>query len=424
MNNKVKIFTKYLKIPTSSSVLNTKLLLLTKGLDFDFPSIRRTYAKLKEKYKVNKIRVSDRHFLSPKSAERDFIPDELILEEGDQKSIVKVYFKKNSPFLFSIANNEFVILDKQLQEKFPVNVRPVPLYNYSKKLHKGIPLDEFVNVVGLDRISIIPFDGCEHWVFGEQCQFCGANPQRIGFTGIKPNVFEIRNKFNGDYKAWWNYYRNYVRENVFRSVQALLKDKIKPHFHFLIISGNLLDLDFEWDIAFDIIDVIKGKINFSKIDSYFNLMPPSNFKKIEKAYKYGFQYICFNLECFDKKIFEKVCPGKAKIFGYEKIIKALRYSVDIFGKGRVRTNFVLGSEPLSGLIEGITKLAKEGIVSDYTIFFPRPGSIWFQKEPPLPEDVLNFTQKLVKIYKEYGFKPFCCSMSSRSSIVNEVYYYL
>lgn len=90
----------------------------------------------------------------------------------------------------------------------------------------------------------------------------------------------------------------------------------------------------------------------------------------------------------------------------------------------MRTNFVLGSEPLSGLIEGITKLAKEGIVSDYTIFFPRPGSIWFQKEPPLPEDVLNFTQKLVKIYKEYGFKPFCCSMSSRSSIVNEVYYYL
>ena len=417
----MRIFTQYLKTPTSSAVLNTKLLLLTKGLDFDFSSIRKTYPKLKDKYKVNKIRVSDRHFISPKSTERDFIPDELVLEKGNQKSVVKVYFKKDSPFLFSIKNNKFVILNKKIKAEFPVNIKPVPLYSYSKKLHKGIPLDEFVNVVGLDRISIIPFDSCEHWVGGEQCQFCGANPGRMEFAGIKPNVFEIKNKFNGDYKAWWRHYRNYICENVSRSFKALLKDKIKPHFHFAIISGNLKDLDFEWEIAFDLINVIKDKIDFSKIDSYFNLMPPLSFKKIEKAFKYGFRYMCFNLECFDKEIFKKVCPGKHRIYGYEKMIEALKYSVDIFGKGCVRTNFVLGSEPLDGLIKGVSKLAKEGIVSDYTIFFPRPGSLWANREVPHPDEILYFTKKLVEIYKKYNFKPFCCSLSSRSSIANEIY---
>jgi hypothetical protein len=95
-------FKRYLKIPTQSPVINSKLLLLTKGLDFDFPTIRKIYPDLKERYKVNKIRVSDRHFISPKDPERDFIPDELILKEGNQKSVVKVYFKKDSPFLFSI----------------------------------------------------------------------------------------------------------------------------------------------------------------------------------------------------------------------------------------------------------------------------------------------------------------------------------
>jgi hypothetical protein len=68
-------FNRYFKIPTQSPVINSKLLLLTKGLYFDFPTLRKIYPDLKEKYKVNKIRVSDRHFLSPTSTERDFIPD-------------------------------------------------------------------------------------------------------------------------------------------------------------------------------------------------------------------------------------------------------------------------------------------------------------------------------------------------------------
>jgi hypothetical protein len=417
-------FKRYLKIPTQSPVINSKLLLLTKGLDFDFPTIRKIYPDLKERYKVNKIRVSDRHFISPKDPERDFIPDELILKEGNQKSVVKVYFKKDSPFLFSIKENKFIILDKQTEEILPIEVTPVPLYNYSKKLYKGVPLDEFVNVVGLDRVSILPFDGCEHWAFGEQCQFCGANPKRLGFTGVKPNVFEIKTKFNGDYKAWWNYYRNYMCENVSKSLESLLQDEIKPHFHLAIMSGNLLDLDFNWEIAFDLIEAIKDKIDFSKIDSYFNLMPPFDFEKIKKVYQYGFKYMCFNLECFDEQIFKKVCPGKHRIYGYKRMIEALKYSVSIFGKGRVRTNFVLGSEPINGLIKGILELAEMGIVSDYTVFFPRPGSLWANKEPPSSDEILYFTKNLVEVYKKYGFKPFCCSLSSRSSIPNEVYEYL
>lgn len=415
------IFSRYLNLPTPFDVLNTKLLLLTRGLDFNFPSIRKAYPELKSDYKVNKIRVSDRHFIATKSIERDFIPDELILEKGDYKSVVKVYFRQDSPFIFSIENNEFIILDKKMKEKFPISVRPVPLYNYAKKKHKGIPLDEFVSVVGLDKISIIPYDGCENWMVGEQCQFCGANPDRMKFAGIKPNIFEIKTKFSGDYRRWWSHYRNYMRENIVRSLETLLIDKIKPHFHFAIISGNLLDLDFEWEIVFDLIEVIKKKINFSKIDSYFNLMPPLDFKKIKKAFEYGFRYMCFNLECFDKQIFKKVCPGKDKIYGYEKIIEALKYSVNIFGKGKVRTNFVLGSEPLEGLVKGVRQLAREGIVSDYTIFFPRPGSIWANREVVSPNDILDFTKKLIEIYKEYNFKPFCCSLSSRSSIANEMY---
>jgi hypothetical protein len=417
----MKALKKYLKIPTSSEVLNFKLLLLTNGLDFNFKAIKKKYPEIKSDYKVNKIRVSDRHFLPVKNIERDFIPDELILEREKEKSVVKVYYRKESPFLFSVENNDFVILDKKTKENFPVSIRLVPLYDYAKRKYKGVSLDEFVSVVGLDKVSIIPYDGCENWVYGEECKFCGANPKRMGFTGIKPNVFEIKNKFSGDCKSWWNYYRDYMCRNVSRSFEALLKDKIKPHFHFTVISGNLSDLDLEWEIVFNLIDAMKDKINFSEIDSYFNLMPPLDFKKIKKSREYGFRYMCFNLECFDKQLFKNVCPGKSKRYGYEKIIKALKYSVKVFGKGNVRTNFVLGSEPLDKLLRGLLWLANEGIVADYSVFFPRPGSVWRYKETISPDEVLHFTKKLIEVYKKYNFKPYCCSLSSRSSIANEVY---
>ncbi|MDD5551646.1 MAG: hypothetical protein PHI88_00565 [Candidatus Pacebacteria bacterium] len=420
----MKIFEHYLKNPTSSFVLNTKLLLLTFGLDFDFSSIQEGFPEFSLKYKANKIKVSDRHFISVKTDKRNFIPDELILEDGNQKSIVKVYFRKESPFICLVKNKKFLILDKKTDKRMPVSVKAVPLYPYNKKKINGIPVDEFVSVVGVDRISIIPYDGCENWISGEQCKFCGANPKRLGFEGFKPNVFEIKNKFNGDYKNWWYYYRDKTLKRISQCVDLLLRDKIGPHFHFSIISGNISDLDFEWKMIFDIVDSIKDKIEFSKVDSYFNLMPPLNFEYIEKVFDYGFKYICFNLECFNKKIFKKVCPGKEKIYGYDRMLESLIYSADIFGKGRTRTNFVLGTEPLSGLIAGIETLAKKGVVSDYTVFFPRPGSVWGNRNPLPPQKILDFTEKLVSIYKNYKFKPFCCTLSSRSSIANEFYKFL
>lgn len=36
-------------------------------------------------------------------------------------------------------------------------------------------------------------------------------------------------------------------------------------------------------------------------------------------------------------------------------------------------------------------------------------------------DVINFTNELVKIYLKYNQHPIFCSLSSRSSIVNEAY---
>jgi hypothetical protein len=150
-------------------------------------------------------------------------------------------------------------------------------------------------------------------------------------------------------------------------------------------------------------------------------MPPKDFGLIQKSKNFGYRQISFNLECYDPKVFKEVCPGKDELYGYKMFMDAFDQAVKVYGPGNVRSNFVLGAEPAENLIRGAKEFAERGIVADYSIFFPRPGSPWSKKKAPKVSDVIDVSENLVGIYKRYGFKPFCCSLSSRSSIMSEMY---
>ena len=106
---------------------------------------------------------------------------------------------------------------------------------------------------------------------------------------------------------------------------------------------------------------------------------------------------------------------------YNSFIQKLKEAVQIMGKGNVRTNFVLGLQDVEELLIEIEKLAKDGVVADYSIFQPKPNTEYYNKLAPSFEQVKYFTERLVEIYIKYNFKPIYCSISSRSSIINELY---
>jgi len=416
------VFKKFLDQPSSSAVLNSKLLLLTHGLDFSFAQLRQNFPQLKEKYKVNKIKVSDRHQVSTQSGQRDFIPDELILADSRNKSVCKVFYRPSSAFVLGWQEGEFIISEKDSRQEFPIKIEPVKLPNFSKLKYQDVYLDEFISVVGQDRLSIIPFDGCSNWPQGLPCLFCGANPSRLGFSGIKPDVYSLEGEHQNNCSQWWQAKKKTMMSGISLALQKFSElDELTPHFHFNLIGGNLPDMDFCWKLSLEVAELVREYIDLKKIDSHFNMMAPMNFKLIDRAKEIGFTNMDMNLECFDRSYFQKVCPGKAKQIGYQKIREALAYSLKSFGRGQVRSNFVLGAEPFSRLLAGAEELGQQGIVADYTIFFPRPGSRWHDKPTPDPNQVLDFTEQLVKIQKKHGLHPFCCSLSSRSSIANEVF---
>ena len=96
-------------------------------------------------------------------------------------------------------------------------------------------------------------------------------------------------------------------------------------------------------------------------------------------------------------------------------------AVNIMGKGKVRSNFVLGLDDMEETLEFAEEIAKKGIVFDYSVFQPKKCTPYENKKAPDFDKVITFTYELSKIYKENNLKPIFCSLSSRSSIVNELY---
>jgi biotin synthase-related radical SAM superfamily protein len=119
----------------------------------------------------------------------------------------------------------------------------------------------------------------------------------------------------------------------------------------------------------------------------------------------GADEIKLNIETFDRERFAKVC-GKLH---YDFVLEALDHAVEVFGKGKVTTNLLVGlGESDGNLLDGVRYFAERGIVATL-----RPLRInSFNREPltealgPLepvtPERIVDLATKAKAIMEENG----------------------
>jgi hypothetical protein len=100
----------------------------------------------------------------------------------------------------------------------------------------------------------------------------------------------------------------------------------------------------------------------------------------------GVSSITMDLEVLNERLFNIICPGKAKWVGYQNWKKSLVEAVDIFGPGRVNTAVVSGvellppfgfpseEEALHALLGEAEGLARHGVGTVLAIWIPRPGA--------------------------------------------------
>ena len=86
----------------------------------------------------------------------------------------------------------------------------------------------------------------------------------------------------------------------------------------------------------------------------------TSMEQIDALRDYGADEIKINIETFDRDIFAKVCPRK----DYDLILRSIEHAVEVFGRGRVASNIIIGLGETDGnVLNGVDHLARSGCVA-------------------------------------------------------------
>lgn len=122
-----------------------------------------------------------------------------------------------------------------------------------------------------------------------------------------------------------------------------------------------------------------------------------------KFYEAGASEVKYNVETMDRKIFKKVCRD----LSLDYILDRLREAVDVFGKNRVFSNFIIGlGESDDSVRDGVETLAQIGVIPILRPINPHPlraGDCFMER--PSSDRLLKLAKLEAEILKKYGLDP-------------------
>lgn len=123
------------------------------------------------------------------------------------------------------------------------------------------------------------------------------------------------------------------------------------------------------------------------------------------------------MEVWDRSLFEWINPGKARKIGWENWVRWIIDSVDVFGEGNVRPNFVCGVEmarphgfkrvedAVASSTEGMEFLISHGVSPRFNHWRREPQShlVKHQEQPPVPlEFYIQLMRNIYGLRKKYA----------------------
>lgn len=98
------------------------------------------------------------------------------------------------------------------------------------------------------------------------------------------------------------------------------------------------------------------------------------------------------------------------------------YLENMYGPGKVWSNFVAGIVPLEDFKDGFTFMAERGIIPGANIYHAEVGSIIGNSLGRIDENyVLGLYRHASELYYKYDYKPFFDAGVLRNSLANDVY---
>jgi hypothetical protein len=240
----------------------------------------------------------------------------------------------------------------------------------------GVPYRKLSAVLGWDMLYIACLWRCDLALSGEACGFC--------HTG---------------YYAFPEHSLAELMEVIRYAVEE--SPKVKT-LH--LTSGSTFNPESEIDRYVEILNAIDATVGIEKLPTLIYLTPPADLKQIDRLFDAGVSWISCNLDVWDERLFQKICPGKARVTTRRRYLDAMYYIADKYGPNRACCAFVAGIEPADSLIEGETVLAERGIASWPSSLMPFADEHKKLAEmQPFSLDYYRTIRKeTAKLYKKYG----------------------
>jgi len=323
------------------------------------------------------------------------LPSELLLPKNVEASI---YFNPESPL--SIKNHEksfALYYGNKYICKAELNPRPK---FFDKTLSGQVQAQQIISMYGRYILAVFFSSYCFLFSQGKACQFCSLRTERT--TPDNDNLASVDN------------------QTLFRAIQIALKYERSRIKYIMFTTGTHHSDDISYLHQGLLLDTIQ-KILPKSIKSHTTIMPPKNFRLIQKLYKSGLNSIAFDLEVYDKDSFKYLCPGKEEYFGYENFIEAIKYGRKIFGHSNIKVGFVGGLEDIDSLRAGMDYFGKIGASIAINVFHPDINTPLKSRARPSEKFLLEMVKYQSQIYKKYKLRPVFPVGGRRSSLDTEAY---
>lgn len=365
-----------------------KMNLLCRGLDFTLD----TFKGIKRPFYANQY-VYGR---TSRGADRIHqLPQVLGLGNG----VISAVFQRNgSPWKIKVKD-ERVFLFHESEAIDELKLPEQPAY-FGKILSNGQRSEDFIAVAGEATPGFFIYPECYYFSAGMPCRFCSLHHTRK--TAGKKMATQFR--------------LDIVSEAV-KLFQSIPWKKIPI---ISVTTGTFSDNNDGARYTARIIKSIYNALN-PKIPIHILAMPPDSIELIELYREAGASSIAFNIEVFDRSLFKNICPGKNKLFGYDKILNSLEYAVNIFGPYNTFCGFVWGLESLESLLEGYRWCLDRGISISSNVFHADQGSMFAKRKHPNEEYVLELCEAQTALYKEFPNARPIFPVSMRSTLDWEIH---
>ena len=237
-----------------------------------------------------------------------------------------------APLLLTDEQGRYYVGPRGSAERLEVRPVPPPRF-YERRTSRGTPMGRIATVRG-SHVLVHPSERCGYSVLGRPCRFCreGARGGTLGDTvATVGEVIEVVRAAFDEGVADLVYFNSGHFESDDGGIAFLTPyiEAVRKHFDTLVAT---------------------------------QVHPPRHDQWIDRTYAMGVDALSYNLEIYDAYSLERACIGRARYVGRERYLEALARATEVFPRGTIWSDLVVGLEPFESTIAGIDALTAMGVV--------------------------------------------------------------